>query len=222
MTFKLKASLLTVTAFVALVLAIVSGPTLEGQEARGKAALLNPAELKEQAPATFKANFDTSAGAFVVEVHRDWAPIGADRFYNLVKRGFYDGNRFFRVTDITATFGINGDPEIAQIWAGAKIPDDPTRKQSNRKGFVAFLHANQRKTQTFINLVDNTILDSQVTPFGQVVSGMNVVEKLYRGYGEAAPTGKGPKMTPMFSEGNAYLEREFPKLDHIKMATIVP
>ena len=214
-----RASLLNLVAAVAtLALAIVFGSTL----AADTKALMNPEALNERAPATFRVNFDTSAGSFVVEVHRDWAPFGADRFYNLVKAGFYDGNRFLWVNDIAVTFGVHGDPEIAKIWVGAKIPDDPTRVQSNKKGTVALSHANQRRTMTFINLVDNPTLDRQVTPFGQVVSGMSVVERLYRGYGDGAPTGKGPVMTPFYKEGNAYLEREFPKLDDIKTARIMP
>ena len=220
MTFR--ASLLTaVLAVVTLALVIVSGPTLEGQEARGKAALLvNIAELKKQAPATFKANFDTTKGSFVVEVHRDWAPLGADRFYTLVKRGYYDGNRFFRVTDLLVQWGVNGDPEISKHWIGAKISDDPPRKQSNKQGTVAFLQANQRRTQVFVNMVDNPVLDAQICPFGQVVSGMDVLGKLYEV--EMAPTGKGPLFTPMFQQGDAYLAKEFPNLDYIKTATIMP
>ena len=223
MTFR--TSFLTIVAAVAtLTLVIVFGPGLEGQGPRGKAALMDPAALTEQAPVIFKVNFDTSAGLLVVEVHRDWAPIGTDRFYSFVKRGFYDGNRFFRVTNITTVFGINGDPEIAQRWVleDAHIPDDPIRKQTNKKGTIAFMQQGRRRTQTFINLVDNPVLDSQVTPFGQVVSGMDVVLKIYPGYGELAPTGKGPTMTDLVGKGNAYLEKEFPKMDYIKTATIVP
>ena len=221
MTFR--ASLLTTVAvFFTLALAIVSGPTLDGQEARGKAALLNPEQLKEQAPATFKANFDTSMGSFVVEVHRDWAPLGADRFYNLVKRGFYDGNRFFYVTDRVAMFGLSGEPEIAKAWIYAKIPNDKTRVQSNTKGRVALTQANGRATQTFIHLQDNVSMDSQVTPFGVVLSGLNVVEKLYAGYGETFPTGKAPTMSHIVQGGNAYLEKQYPRMDYIKTATIVP
>lgn len=235
---KLRAQLLNArAAAITLPLVLVFGSTLEGQEARGKGALLNPKELNEQAPATFKVNFATSSGQFVVEVHRAWAPNGADRFYNLVKRGFYDGNRFYRVTDLVANFGIHGDPEVAKAWLGHNVPDDPARTlgpssgelnplgasaQSNKKGFVAFSQpgANRRSTQVIIHLDDNSTLDSQVTPFGQVVSGMNVVERLYRGYGEPAPTGKGPMLTPLYAEGNAYLEKEFPRLDYIKTATV--
>ena len=228
MTFR--TSFLAVAAVATLTLVIVSGPALEGQEARGKAALLKPAALTEQAPATFKVNFDTSAGPFVVEVHKEWAPIGVDRFYNMVKRGFYDGNRFFRVTNLMAVFGINGDPDVAQAWitSDARIPNDPekglagSKAYPNKKGTIAFLQQNMRRSQTFINLVDNPTLDVQITPFGQVVSGMDVVLRVYKGYGEPAPTGKGPTMTDMVGKGNAYLEKEFPNMDYIKTATIMP
>ena len=238
MTFR--ASLLTaVAAFVTLALVLGPAPTLEGQEARGKAALMNPADANEQAPATFRVNFDTSKGPFVVEVHRDWAPRGADRFYNLAKRGFYDGTRFYRVTDSTVQFGINGDPEIARAWLGRSIPDDPPRSlgpssgelnprgamaQSNQRGFVAFTQpgANRRSTQVVIHRVDNSTLDSQMVPFGQIVSGINVVDQFYGGYGDPAPTGQGPMLNPYFEQGNAYLEKEFPRLDYINTATLAP
>ena len=218
-----RASLLTTVAVVVtLALALASGSTLEGQAARGKTALMKSDQLKEQAPATFKANFDTSLGAFVVETHRDWAPLGADRFYNLVKAGFYDGNRFFYVTPRVATWGIHGDPEVAKAWIYAKIPNDPPHVQSNKRGYAAFAQSNGRKTQTFINILDNLSFDSLVSPFGQVVSGMNIVEKLYAGYGEMYPTGNAPTMTHMLTGGNAYLEKEYPKMDYIKTATIAP
>jgi peptidyl-prolyl cis-trans isomerase A (cyclophilin A) len=191
------------------------------QEPGSRTALMNPPAFSERAPDNFKANFDTSAGSFVVEVHRDWGSNGADRFYNLVKSGFYNGNRFYRVTPLMAVWGLHGDPAVAKTWLSARIPDDPTHKHSNTKGTVAFLVANKRTTQTFINLVDNAgTMDVQIAPFGEVGSGMDVVEKLYSGYGEAKPMGRGPEMNPFYEEGNAYLEREFPRLDYIKKATI--
>lgn len=198
------------------------GLMLRAQEPVKKTMLTNPAAFVERAPDTFKANFETSAGAFIIEVHRDLAPNGADRFYNLVKSGFYDGNRFYRVTPLMAVWGLNGDPAVAKAWLSQRIPDDQTHKHSNTKGSVAFFQANRRTTQTFINLVDNSgTLDIQISPFGEVVSGMDVVEKLYAGYGEAKPNGNGPEMNPFYEEGNAYLDREFPKLDYIKKATIL-
>jgi peptidyl-prolyl cis-trans isomerase A (cyclophilin A) len=185
--------------------------------------LANPAALNEPAPAVYKAKFDTSKGAFVVEVHRDWAPNGADRFYNLVKNGFYDNARFFRViSDFMVQFGINADPKISTVWREARIKDDPVR-QSNMRGLITFATAgpNTRTTQVFINFRDNNILDNQgFAPFGQVVSGMDVVDKLYGGYGEGAPRGQGPDQGRIQREGNAYLTTEFAKLDYIKKATI--
>ena len=191
--------------------------------AAGAGNLSDPAALNEKAPAVYKAKFDTSKGAFVIEVNRDWAPNGADRFYNLVKNGFYDNARFFRVIDgFMVQFGINGDPNVAGVWRQADIKDDPV-KQSNERGTVTFATAgpNTRTTQVFINFADNAPLDGQgFSPFGKVVSGMDVVDALYGGYGEGAPHGKGPDQGRMQQEGNAYLETAFPKLDFIKTATI--
>lgn len=183
----------------------------------------NPSALRETAPANFKARFETSKGAFVVDVTREWAPNGADRFYNLVKNGFYDGVRFFRVLDgFMAQFGINGDPKTSAAWREARIQDDPV-KQSNRRGFITYAMAgpNTRTTQLFINYGDNSSLDGQkFSPFGQVSSGMDVVDKLYSGYGEGGPRGKGPDQGRVQSEGNAYLGKDFPRLDFVKKATI--
>jgi len=185
----------------------------------------NPATLNERAPAVFKAKFDTSKGAFVVEVHRDWAPNGADRFYNLVKNGFFDNARFFRViSGFMVQFGINADPKISAVWREARIGDDPVR-QSNARGLITFATAgpNTRTTQVFINFADNAMLDRQgFAPFGQVVSGMNVVDSLYGDYGEGAPRGQGPEQGRIQTEGNAYLVREFGKLDYIKKAVVEP
>jgi peptidyl-prolyl cis-trans isomerase A (cyclophilin A) len=186
--------------------------------------LSNPASLNEKAPAVYKVKFDTSKGSFVVEVHRDWAPNGADRFYNLVKNGFYNDARFFRVIgDFMVQFGINGNPKVSQVWQDANIPDDPV-KQSNTRGMITFATAgpNTRTTQVFINFRDNTSLDGQgFSPFGEVVSGMDVVDLLYAGYGEGSPKGHGPNQGIVQSLGNTYLEKAFPKLDYIKTATIV-
>ena len=188
-------------------------------------SLGNPAALKEQAPPVYKVEFDTSKGPFVVEVHRDWAPNGADRFYNLVKNGFYDSTRFFRVIEgFMAQFGVNGDPKVSAVWRESRIKDDPV-KVSNKRTFVTFATAgsNTRTTQVFVSYGDNSNLDSQgFSPFGQVVSGMKVVDSLYSGYGEGAPGGRGPSQARVQSEGNAYLASSFPNLDYIKKATIVP
>jgi peptidyl-prolyl cis-trans isomerase A (cyclophilin A) len=192
--------------------------------AAGAGNLSDPAALNAKAPAVYQAKFDTSKGTFVVEVHRDWAPRGADRFYNLVKNGFFDNARFFRVIEgFMVQFGINGDPNIAAVWRDADIKDDPV-KQSNERGTITFATAgpNTRTTQVFINFGDNAGLDSQgFSPFGKVVSGMEVVDSLYGGYGEGAPNGNGPDQGRLQSQGNAYLEQDFPKLDFIKTSTIV-
>jgi peptidyl-prolyl cis-trans isomerase A (cyclophilin A) len=183
----------------------------------------NPSALRETAPATYKARFETSKGTFVIDVRRDWAPQGADRFYNLVKNGFYDGVRFFRVLDgFMAQFGINGDPKVSAVWREARIPDDPVR-QSNKRGYITYAMAgpNTRTSQVFINFGDNAALDRQgFAPFGQVTSGMNVVDALHSGYGEGSPRGKGPDQGRIQMEGNAYLAKNFPRLDFVKKATI--
>jgi len=163
--------------------------------------LTDPSQLTETAPDLFRARFDTSKGAFVVEVHREWAPIGADRFYNLVKNGFYDGTRFFRVRPgFMAQFGINGDPSIQNEWQRAFLRDDPVT-QKNLRGFVSFTtegRPQSRFTQIFINY------------------GMEVVDKLF------SPADPQPDQRRILREGNDYLQKEFPRLDFVKKATIVP
>jgi len=209
--------------FAAIPFALAAPAFGQGSANPSGNALLNPAALNEQAPATYKVKFDTSKGSFVVEVHRDWAPFGADRFYNLVKNGFYDNARFFRViSGFMVQFGINGDPQVSAKWRQANIQDDPVRA-SNHAGYITFATAgpNTRTTQVFINFADNRALDSQgFAPFGQVTSGMSVVKALYSGYGEGAPQGNGPAQGRVQSEGNKYLISAFPKLDYIKKATV--
>jgi peptidyl-prolyl cis-trans isomerase A (cyclophilin A) len=214
-------SYFTTVLAAALVLAVVSVGA--GQDA-GSPALKNPAALKDTAPGTYKVKYDTSVGIFVVEVHRDWAPNGADRFYNLVKNGFYDNCRFFRViSNFMVQFGINGDPSISAAWRNARIPVDPV-KESNKRGYISYAMGatpDTRTTQVFINFKNNSNLDGLgFAPFGEVVSGMDVVDKIYSGYGEGAPRGSGPDQGRMQMEGNAYLMKEFSKLDYIKKATI--
>jgi cyclophilin family peptidyl-prolyl cis-trans isomerase len=188
--------------------------------------LLNPAseEMNKTAPDLFQAKFETSKGDFVIEVHRDWSPNGADRFYNLVGNGYYDGVRFFRVLDgFMAQFGISGDPEASAIWRQRAIPDDSARA-SNTRGYVTYAMGgpNTRTTQVFINYADNSRLDGQgFAPFGLVVEGMDVVDGFYSEYGEAAPSGRGPNQTRIQAEGNGYLETEFPLLDHVERAYVV-
>ena len=183
----------------------------------------NPAVLNEQAPAAYKVKFDTSKGPFVVEVTRAWAPKGADRFYNLVKSGFYDNVRFFRViSGFMVQFGINGDPGVMGRWRTAQIGDDPVT-QSNKRGTITFAMAgpNTRTSQVFINFADNANLDGMgFSPFGRIVSGMNVVDALNAEYGEGAPRGRGPDQSRLQSEGNTYLMKDFPRMDYVKKATI--
>jgi peptidyl-prolyl cis-trans isomerase A (cyclophilin A) len=191
---------------------------------KAPAALLEPGKLTEKAPAKYKAKFSTTKGDFVIEVHRDWAPLGADRFYNLVKNGFFDNTKFFRVIKgFMVQWGIHGEPAVNAAWREARIKDDPP-KESNRRGYITFATAgpDTRTTQVFINFVDNGRLDSMgFSPFGKIVSGQNVVDSLYSEYGEGAPGGAGPSQPRMQDEGNSYLERDFPKLDAIKSAKIV-
>ena len=189
-------------------------------------ALTNPSLADAQAPQTFRARFSTTKGDFVVEVHRDWASQGADRFYNLVKIGYFDGDPFFRVVKgFMVQFGINGSPAVNAAWHAADIPDDPTVGHSNSTGMVTFATAgpSTRTTQVFINYGNNSFLDSQgFTPFGQIVEGMNVVESLYAGYGDGPPSGNGPDQGQLQSEGNSYLQSSFPNLDYVKTAVIEP
>jgi len=188
-------------------------------------ALMFPEKAIAKAPPVFKVRFTTTKGVFEVEAHRDWAPNGADRFYNLVKAGFYDECAFFRVIQgFMVQFGINGNPKVAAKWQNANIPDDQAAGHSNKPGMVTFATAgpNTRTTQLFINYGDNARLDYMgFTPFGQVVKGMDVVEKIYNGYGEGAPQGMGPAQDRIQKEGNAYLGKDFPKLDYIKSAVLV-
>jgi peptidyl-prolyl cis-trans isomerase A (cyclophilin A) len=192
-------------------------------------ALMDPKSpaMNQTAPETYRVLFNTSAGNFTVEVHRAWAPKGADRFYNLVKNGFYDDVRFFRVLrtpqPFMAQFGISGDPKLAAKWTNANIQDDPV-KEHNTRGKITFATAgpNTRTTQVFINYGDNSMLDRQgFAPFGEVVSGMDVVDKLYADYGEGAPDGHGPDQSMIENQGTPYLMKGFPKLDYIKSAKIV-
>jgi peptidyl-prolyl cis-trans isomerase A (cyclophilin A) len=187
--------------------------------------LANPAALNEKAPTTYKAKFETSKGSFVIEVNREWAPNGADRFYNLVKNGFFDNVRFFRViSGFMVQFGINGDPNISASWRSARIKDDPVR-QSNKRGYITYATSgpDSRTTQVFINFDDNAGLDGQgFAPFGRVISGLDVVDKLNPEYGEGAPRGRGPDQFRVQQEGNAYLNKDFPRLDFVRKATIEP
>jgi peptidyl-prolyl cis-trans isomerase A (cyclophilin A) len=184
-----------------------------------------PQGQPDTAPATFRVKFETSKGDFVVEVKKALAPEGAERFYMLVTRGFYDEARFFRVVrGFVVQFGMNGDPKTQSLWSNAVIKDDRV-KGSNKKGTITFAMRgpNTRTTQVFINLTDNSQLDSMgFAPFGEVVEGMGIVEKLYSSYGDMAPRGSGPDPQQIQMKGNAYLEQRFPRLDYIKTARVLP
>jgi peptidyl-prolyl cis-trans isomerase A (cyclophilin A) len=185
--------------------------------------LRDPSRLTEKAPEHFRVRFETTKGPFVIEVTRAWAPRGADRFYNLVRAGYYDDVAFFRVIDnFMVQFGINGDPAVNRVWQKAQIQDDPVT-QSNKRGMVTYATAGPgtRTTQLFINFKDNAGLDGQgFAPFGRVVEGLPVVDSLYSGYGEGAPSGRGPEQGRAQDEGNAYLKGSFPKLDFVKTARV--
>jgi peptidyl-prolyl cis-trans isomerase A (cyclophilin A) len=208
------------TAFVAGLLAVALLGT-DGLPAQQSGSRYEPRTLTEQAPKKFKINFETSKGSFEVLVKREWSPLGADRLYNLVRSGFYNGVRFFRVVDgFVAQFGISGDPVVSRAWQSATIEDDPV-VQTNKRGMVSFAKAgkNSRTTQLFINLVDNTRLDQLgFSPVGKVTKGMEeVVDRLYSGYGE--------KLTKdqykIVAGGNSFLNKSFPHLDYILTATII-
>lgn len=211
---------IAVVAGAAVCLAI-AGCSSSSEPAKENAA--SSAPKKEQAPDLFRANMETTKGSIVIEVHRDWAPIGADQFYTLVKAGFYDGDGFFRVVrNFVVQFGINGDPKTNMFWSNVSLPDDPV-KESNAKGTITFATAgpNTRTTQLFINLRDNSSLDQRgFAPFGKVVSGMDTVESLYSGYGDMPPQGEGPDPQMIERQGNEYLKAHFPRLDYVKKVTI--
>jgi len=209
----------------AILLGTISACEKPAPKAAGVADLHNPADpgFAQQAPDSFRARFSTTKGDFVIVVHRAWAPHGTDRFYNLVRSGFYDGVRFFRVIPgFMAQFGIHGDTGVTTAWRVRTIPDDPVRR-NNVRGMVTYATAGPgtRTTQIFINYRDNIRLDaSGFAPFGQVVEGMEVVDALYGGYGEGAPNGRGPDQFRVNVEGEKYLARQFPKLDKINKATV--
>ncbi len=181
--------------------------------------LMNPSSLKAIAPASYKAKFTTTQGDFVVQVTRAWAPLGADRFYNLVRAGYYNGAPFFRVIPgFMAQFGISADPKVNAVWMNTNLKDDPVT-QSNKRGLITFATAgpNTRTTQVFINYANNAGLDAQgFAPFGEVIEGMDVVEKFYSGYGG------NPDQGSLMQLGKPWIEKHMPKVDSVKTATIVP
>jgi len=182
-------------------------------------------KAEEPAPPVYQVKFETTKGDFVVEVHRDWAPLGADRFHELTKAKFFDGARFFRVLKgFVVQFGLNGDPDVNAKWHNLNFVDDPV-KESNTRGTITYATSGPgtRTTQVFINLADNSrMLDGQgFAPFGKVVEGMDVVDQLYGGYRDGPPRDSGPDQAKVEAQGNQYLDAHYPKLDSIKTATIV-
>ena len=192
-----------------------------GCSSQPESASVGPAD--QQAPELYRVRFETSKGDFIMEVHHKCAPLGTDRFYTLVKSGFYDGARFFRVLpSFVVQFGISRDPALTQKWRSANLRDDPVTR-SNARGTVSFATSgpDTRTAQVFINLANNARLDAKgFAPFGAVTDGMEVVDQFYSGYGEGPPLGPGPAQSRAEAEGNTYFERDFPKLDYIKKATI--
>lgn len=195
-----------------------------GEGTGGEPSVGLPPAATTEAPSVFRVRFETSKGTFVLEAHRAWAPLGADRLYQLVQSRFFDNTRFFRaITGFMVQFGLHGDPEVNAAWQNLAIRDDSVA-QSNQRGTMSFatMGPGTRTTQVFINLVDNRSLDEMgFSPVGMVIEGMAVVDSLYAGYGEGYPGGFGPDQARIMSEGNAYLEREYPKLDFIRTARLV-
>jgi peptidyl-prolyl cis-trans isomerase A (cyclophilin A) len=233
MKLKMSGVLAALIILAGATVALAQGSTTMQKTAPAAAAgpfdkaLLTPSALNAKAPETFDVKFTTSAGDFTVHITRAWAPLGADRFYNMVKHHFFDGAAFFRVIrsprPFMVQFGLNPYPEVNKAWTNAAIHDDPV-KQSNKRGMITYAAQNApntRTTQVFINYADNGFLDaSRFAPFGEVTSGMDVVDKLYSGYGEGAPSGSGPDQDKVTNQGKAYLEKNFPKLDTIKTTTL--
>ncbi len=214
MLTMVRARTLIVCAALALLAGCGGAPEKQPQQAA----------RNEPVPDSYRVRFETSKGDFVVEVVKSWAPNGAERFYRLVRNGFYDDARFFRVVrDFVVQFGINGNPRIEELWRNLTMADDAV-KQSKVRGTITFATSgpNTRTTQVFINLSDNKRLDkSGFAPFGKVVEGMDVVGQFYKFYGDGPPRGEGPDQTLIEQQGNAYLESKFPRLDYIKRARIL-
>lgn len=202
-------------------------PPTSGPGSYDNPAMLNPAAANAQAPETFKAKFTTTKGDFTVTATRAWSPLGVDRLYNLIQIGYFKDIAFFRaIGGFMVQFGIHGDPNVNTKWREAKIQDDPKNPAaSNKPGYMTFAMAgpNTRTVQFFINFGDNNRLDTMgFTPIAQVTEGMDVVNKLYTGYGEGAPMGSGPNQMLVQTQGNKYLQEKFPELDYIKSVQILP
>ena len=213
-----------ITALICFALLFTGTVFAEETAAKPNPALLDPSLATDKAPELYRVKMETTAGDFIIEVRREWAPRGADRFYNLVKIGYFNDVAFYRVlTGFMAQAGMHGDPAVSRVWLNARIQDDPV-KESNTKGMVTFATGgpDTRSAQFFINYGNNSYLDaSGFSPFGKLVEGFESVKKLYSGYGEGEPNGKGPGQAKLYRRGNDYLKSEFPKLDYISRATIV-
>lgn len=208
-----------------LPLAAACSPQDETDARAAPNPLLRPEAFTATAPYTFRVRFETTEGDFVVQADRDWAPLGVDRFYNLADAGFFDDSRIYRVVDgFVAQFGLNGDPYVNQAWKTEYLVDDPVT-HSNTRGRVTFAKGGRhsRTTEIFINLRDNPQLDDNgFAPIGEIVEGMEVVERLHAAYGDGPPRGEGPYQAMVEARGNAYLDAEFPALTRIERATIEP
>jgi cyclophilin family peptidyl-prolyl cis-trans isomerase len=210
---------------VAGVLIVSRAEAQRAQQVASPLLVPDSPEMNRKAPDVCRVKFETTKGDIIIEMRREWAPIGVDRFYNLVRHGYYDGVKFHRIrAGYWAQFGINAEPKISQAWRNAKIKDDPFN-ESNVRGTVAFAFAEKdgRTTQLFINLRDNSSTHDPepFVPIGRIVEGMEVADKLHSEYGERAGGGiRAGQQGPLFEQGNAYLEKNFPRLDAIKKATI--
>ncbi|MBI4420822.1 MAG: peptidylprolyl isomerase [Gemmatimonadetes bacterium] len=216
----------TVSFVLAVGLTLASPVVALGQSAGDRRpVLLDPDHpfWSERAPDTLRVRFETTTGSFVIQAHRAWAPRGVDRLYNLVRSGFYDDSRFYRVTRGFAQFGIAGDPTASAVWRDRRMPDDSVAA-SNLRGYVAYAMTGPqaRTTQLYILKEDRAYQDAQgFAPFGRVIDGMDVVDSLYAGYGETSGGGmRAGRQAPLFEGGNAYLDRNYPLLDRLLRATI--
>jgi len=199
---------------------LAQAPPAKKATSGGPPSLMNPGSLRAKAPDTYRVQFTTTKGNIVIEIHRDWAPLGADRFYNLVRAGFFTDAGFFRVVpNFMVQFGLSANPAVNKAWENSNFRDDPV-KESNKRGYITFAKTgapNSRSTQLFINFKDNAFLDSQgFAPFGTVVEGMDVVDKINSAYGERPDQGR------ITAEGKAYLDKNFPQLDRITAAKVLP
>jgi len=218
--------LVLLSVVVAAALAGCGGASDSGEDATvTRSPLLQPRNFAETAPERFQVTLETSEGDVVIDVHRAWAPLGADRFYSLVRGGFFDDTRVYRVVDgFMAQFGLNGDPYVNQAWKSEFLVDDPV-VESNTRGRVAFAKGGRhtRTTEVFISYKDNSALDDEgFAPFGEVVEGMDVVDAFYADYGDGPPRGDGPYQAMVEARGNDYLDADFPELTRIERATVTP